>query len=751
MGITVEELAVKVGADLSDFKAAIGTIQGDLDKLQQNTKSISFMEAGEQLRDIGSSMTQSVTVPVLGFFQDAIGAASDANEEMSKFAQVFKGDLGQQGESWVSQTAAEMGRAESMVRSYAASFGAVLSPQFGENKKAALDLSEGYTKLAVDLSSFYNVTEDEAKQSLMSALAGETEPMRRFGVMLDETKVKAELLAMGVDTTTRAATDAEKQQARYNLIMKATADAQGDAVRTSDGFANSMRAIEGTFEQVKVELGNVLMPVIMQLVGALKTALEWFQNMDPGIKVAIVAIAGLAAAIGPLLVVFGTLLSSVGAVMGVLGGAGLGGALGGLVATVGPVVLVVGTLAAAFALMYTQSESFRAGLGLIVEAVVGLGKSVVEWVEPIVALIMERLMPIMTEWGNFFGEQIQKVADWVNGDGKTFMTFLGQVADAIQTGLLVALDTLFDVYEAYLQPALEWLISTALDRVLDGLESIGDWFASPSVQSAMRTIAEYLGEVWEWLEKLFSSGDALAKLLKGDVQGAMDSWKTVIGKTSETLNREMIPALDDARIKAGDLKTAAENAKTPLDNLAGSAQGNATAFSNANTSAGNFLRTLQEINATPAVPTVQYTAPIGPLPGGGDLPSSVNPTTTPATTTPANQQWPSRTSGNPGVTPNAPNAPDVEFDPTYTGPQMVKHADGLTYWHYPDGRQVLIASTQRTSTGSFSDRQKTGGINAYRTGETTLIINNPKGETPSQTYRNVRQQQRRLGAAAGVL
>jgi cytochrome c551/c552 len=341
------------------------------------------------------------------------------------------------------------------------------------------------------------------------------------------------------------------------------------------------------------------------------------------------------------------------------------------------------------------------------------------------------MMPILKEFGDFVGEQIQKVATWVNGDGQGLMTFLGQIASAIQTGLMVALKTLFDLYQRYLQPALEWLLSKA------------------SVQGAMKTIAEYLGKVWEWLEKLFSSGDALAKLLKGDVQGAMDAWKTVIGQTGTSISQELNPALDDANTKTGNLGTAAANAKTPLDNLATSADNLGTGFGNANTQAGNLLSTIQQINSTPIQVNQPTIAVSGPTAGTNLNPTSSNATPEELT---ASQNWGKAVAaGKGGNTGAAAGDPGVSIDPGYTGPTMVKHADGTTWWHYPDGREVPIVGTPQKSSGSSKDYQKTGKINAYRLGETTLIINNPKGETPSQTYRNVRQQQRRLGAAAGVI
>jgi hypothetical protein len=789
----VDELTIAFKADIADLNAGMSQIKSELGEVQKSAKALSFIEAGEALKGMGQGFTQNVTTPILGFFQDSIRASSDAAEEASKFKEVFK-ELSTDGESWVSQTATEMGRAESTVRSFAASFGAVLSPQFEGNRQAALELSEGYTQLAIDLASFYNVSEEEAKTSLMSAIAGETEPMRRFGVMLNEAAINAELMAMGLNKTQKEASAAELQQARYNVVMKATKDAQGDAVRTSDQFANSMRALQGAFEQVKIEIGDVLMPVVLQVVGVVKQAIAWFKELDPGIKRIAVVFGILAAAVGPVLVVFGTLLSAIGSIMAVLGTGGLAGALAALTGPVGLVVLAVTGLVTGFAAMYASSEKFRGMISGIITGVIDMGKAFIEWITPIKDTIVAAVMPALTSFGDFLGEMFGKIAVWVKGEGRSFVDFLGAIAEGLKTTIVNGIKTLGAVYRDYLEPVLKWLISTALDYILEELKQLGDWFKSPATQQAIKDVGKALEVLWGWLQDvgkiivdvvipalsgffdffdashksditgmmvvlklLWEAYDMVARILKGDLAGAYDAAKTFQQDFTDAIRTGVIPAVGDARDvteklagTTNDLKTAAANARDPLAGLKSPLDGIAGSASTANANALNLLSTLKDIQAQPKVPTVQYTAPIGPTEGGGDLPSSVK---TPATTTPAQINPAPRTPATAAeIAAEAKRRAEAEAAAkakegpvTGTGITVVRQwvQDGYWWTQFSDGTKKRGAAV--------TTQPSAGNRRAFGESGITLVINNPVGESASKSLEAARRLARRLGSTGAVI
>src|SRR3546814_10879060 len=99
-----------------------------------------------------------------------------------------------------------------------------------------------------------------------SGLSGESEPLRDFGVFLTEANVKAKALEMGLTGVGDELTEQEKILARYQLVLEATKNAQGDVARTSDSTSNQMRRAAAAFEELRVAIGMKLLPVVTPLI-----------------------------------------------------------------------------------------------------------------------------------------------------------------------------------------------------------------------------------------------------------------------------------------------------------------------------------------------------------------------------------------------------------------------------------------------------------------------------------------------------
>lgn len=617
MAIT-DEMVVKFSADISDLKAGLDDVKRQIGDVGESAKAISLVEAGESIKSVGRDLTSSVTAPILGFFSESVKGASSTNEAIAKFKQIFK-ELAPEGESWISDTAKEMSRSESQVRDYAASFGAILSPQFEDNREKTLELSESYTQLAVDLAAFFDTTDDEAMQALMSGLSGQVMPLRRFGVLLSDAALNQELLNMGVEGGTKNATEAQKQLARHNFIMRMTVDAQGAAVRESDSFAQSMKRLEGTIDSIKVSVGNALMPVVLQIVGMVQGFLDQVRNLDPSILRIIVVLAGLVAAVGPVLIAVGTLVGMFGSFLAIIGTGGVMAGVTALIGTLAPLVVpvlaviaAVGLLVGAFVGMYQASESFRTALGSVLGLVVEFGKGVIAWLMPIKDAVIAAVMPAFKALGDVYGSLIQKITDWIRGDGRVFIDVLGEIAGVVRDVLLIVFQKLVAFYTDYLLPVFAELAHIVLDYVLDALTDLAKWFKDPATQDGFKRIAERVGDIYEWLGKLWTiikthvlgplgdffaqfdpkheswitgiikvlakfwdAGDGIAKLLRGDVVGAFDSFQKALfgteeqtGATAKAVDTDMKAVSKSTRdeLKAA-AKEADENAKKIKDNL----------------------------------------------------------------------------------------------------------------------------------------------------------------------------------------
>lgn len=137
-----------------------------------------------------------------------------------------------------------------------------LASGFGVASDKAYIMSKNLTQLGYDLSSFFNITVDDAMQKLQSGLSGELEPLRRLGYDLSQARLEAEATALGITKSFKSMTQAEKSQLRYQAILSQVTIAQGDMSRTLDTPANQLRILTASVEQAARAFGNVFIPVL---------------------------------------------------------------------------------------------------------------------------------------------------------------------------------------------------------------------------------------------------------------------------------------------------------------------------------------------------------------------------------------------------------------------------------------------------------------------------------------------------------
>lgn len=235
-----------------------------------------------------------------GGIVNAVGQASDLNETVSKSRQVF-GEASKLVEADADKIAKSFGISKKEYVDGAAAIGLV-GKASGLTADQAAAMGSKFASLATDLGSFHNVSTEDALAAIRSGLTGEAEPLRRFGVLLNEAAVKSEALALGLGKGHKELTDGEKVQARASLIMKQTADAQGDLARTSGGTANQMRQAWGRFDAIVTSIGQHLEPIAAQVLqgfngvltsvqswldGSQETITAWLEWFTGGIKSAI--------------------------------------------------------------------------------------------------------------------------------------------------------------------------------------------------------------------------------------------------------------------------------------------------------------------------------------------------------------------------------------------------------------------------------------------------------------------------------
>ena len=194
----------------------------------------------------------------------AIQAASDLEENTSKIKVIF-GDAGKAVTDFAKTSARDIGQSQNQVLAAAGTFG-TFGKAAGLAGNQLATFTTDFITLSADLASFNNTTPDEAINAIGSALRGEAEPLRRFGVLLNDATLKSAALELGIYSGSGALTAQQKILAAQKVIYEQTGDAQGDFERTSDGLANQQRILSAQFENVKTKIGELLIPAFKALV-----------------------------------------------------------------------------------------------------------------------------------------------------------------------------------------------------------------------------------------------------------------------------------------------------------------------------------------------------------------------------------------------------------------------------------------------------------------------------------------------------
>jgi hypothetical protein len=230
----------------------------ELDKLNKKMN-----QARENVNAMAKGMAAAWAAAGAGAYY-LVNAASDANESMNVLRQTFK-ENSDEVVAWSQNLAKQIGRSEYTLQEAAGRFGAFLQPVFRGSSQDIAKMSEQLTALAVDLSSFYNTSEEEAIMRLFSGMSGETEAVRRLGIDISDTSLDALNKENGDNRRLASLTLQEKTLLRFQKIIKDTAEKQGDAARTAGDFANTMRRLQEQVKYLAVEMGQALMPAAMKL------------------------------------------------------------------------------------------------------------------------------------------------------------------------------------------------------------------------------------------------------------------------------------------------------------------------------------------------------------------------------------------------------------------------------------------------------------------------------------------------------
>nr|DAH70912.1 MAG TPA: minor tail protein [Caudoviricetes sp.] len=249
--IRIQKAIAASGQAQKSFGSLVGGIKGSLAKLTILGYSVN------QAADIISDWVKESNdyVENLNLFTVAMG---DAADEAYEYAYAVNDALGIDPSEWM--------RNQGIFKQIASGFGVV-------EEKANL-MSKNLTQLGYDISSFYNISIEEAMQKLESGISGEIEPLRRLGYAIDEASLKQVALNHGITQSITTMTQAQKSQLRYIAIMEQSGNAMGDLARTVQTPANAMRILNQQLTQLTRALGNLFIPILQKIIPYIQVFVE---------------------------------------------------------------------------------------------------------------------------------------------------------------------------------------------------------------------------------------------------------------------------------------------------------------------------------------------------------------------------------------------------------------------------------------------------------------------------------------------
>lgn len=269
------KVVFEITADDAPLKKTVNQTESWLKKLDLG--NIFDFSIGSMLADA----VGTIGTALKDFATESVGLASDL-QEVQNVVDVTFGNDAKTIETWSKKANKQFGLTELQAKKYTSTLGAMMKSS-GLTGKAVTSMSTDLAGLAADMASFYNLDFETAFEKIRSGISGETEPLKQLGINMSVANLEAYALSQGITKSYESMTQAEQVTLRYNYLMQATADAQGDFARTSDSLANSQRILSTNIETLKANLGEMLLPVINDAVNALNGL---FEAMTPDVDLA---------------------------------------------------------------------------------------------------------------------------------------------------------------------------------------------------------------------------------------------------------------------------------------------------------------------------------------------------------------------------------------------------------------------------------------------------------------------------------
>lgn len=251
-----------------------------IERMQEETElaRVQASNLESMFRRIGSVVA---AIGIGAMVKDAIDYASDLQEVQNVVDVTFGEDSAVN--DWAKTTLDAFGLNELSAKQFSGTMGAMLKSS-GLAGDSVQEMAMKITELSGDMASFYNLDAEDAFNKLRSGISGETEPLKQLGINMSVANLEAFALSQGIETSYSKMSQAEQVMLRYNYLLSATADSQGDFSRTSDSFANQTKLLKENWTAFTGELATKALPILAKGIQWLNSGIDSLSAFAQGVS-----------------------------------------------------------------------------------------------------------------------------------------------------------------------------------------------------------------------------------------------------------------------------------------------------------------------------------------------------------------------------------------------------------------------------------------------------------------------------------
>lgn len=528
-------------ATLAKLQVELGFIDNFSDKLAG---------AGQKLTSVGRTMTMGLTLPILAVGAASVKMASDLAESTSLADQVF-GTSATTIQNWSKTMASSFGVSRNDALTFASTIGLLLT-NMGFTDDAAAGMSMQMVQLAADMASAKNVPVAEALEAIRSGLVGETEPLRNFGVRLDEATVKAEAMRLGLFSGRGELDASARAQAVLSLVMAGTTKMQGNFALTATGAANRTKILRAQLADAGATLGTQLLPHLITLVGHANNVVAAFSGLSAEQQKYILIAVGIVAALGPVLMILGSIITIAPAV----------GAAFTLMT--GPVGIVIAILAALFIAYQTNflgfADGVNASLAWVKQAFTDIQPSI-QAVADLLSTAFTAALPTLTAAFDIMKTYVTDTISAVTTILDGFVTIVrgimmiikgiftgdwGLIKEGITTvvsGIKKTIEGTFELIKTYIITVLKLIKLQFITAwsLISSVVTIAIETVSETVTGLVDTLTTFATDAYD---TMVAAGTAIGQGLIDGIQGMWTSVVNFAGALADTIYDTMKGALN---------------------------------------------------------------------------------------------------------------------------------------------------------------------------------------------------------------